>query len=183
MDNLFTVEGRLADMPDVQRTYMWELEIPGIGEIVKVKSAKPLPEELIIRCRSAQIPERGVEAITSSFGVMKQFFAGKPTFSNTLPVTFEETDDQLVFDVIQQWQQLLTDIRTGKSQVASKRGATRTIFLNQYKVNGDDMKYRYRFVNAWPQNRASAEVGYDSNDSVKYSVTFQFDYWDTVKTA
>jgi hypothetical protein len=180
-DQLFAIEGRLSDMADVQRTWQYELEIPNISEIIKVGSAKPLPEELLIRCRSVQLPERGNETIESYFGSMKQLFPGKPTMGNDLPITFEETTDQLVLETITAWQQLIMDIRTGKSHVAFKRAATRTIFLNMYAYDGSDLKYRIKFVNAWPRQRDSVPLEYNSNDSVKYNTTFAFDLWDLVK--
>ena len=47
-------------------------------------------EDLVIRAKTATIPGRTTEPITSEFIGMKQFFPGKPSFTNTFEVSIEE---------------------------------------------------------------------------------------------
>lgn len=180
----FTIEGRMKTMKDVQRTWMWELIIPAadLGLGVGVSN-----EDLIIRCRSAVIPGRGNDPITSNFVGMQQFFFGKPTFGgNTFAVTLEETQDQKVTNFLYAWQQKIFDIElnsntAGQSQVPNKRDAAKDIFLDCYAYDGGNLEKKFKFVNAWPTTVDPVTMDYTGNDSVKFSVTFQFDFWSLVK--
>lgn len=173
----FTIEGRLKQLKDIQRNWMWELVIPA-----EEVSDQAVSEDLIIRCRNAIIPGRSFEPIESNFAGMKQFFAGKPAFANTFAATFEETEDQKMHKFFYDWMQKIFDVNpnsptAGVSTGLVKRDLCRDIFLLEYKYNGDNLDKRIKFVNAWPQNIDDVTMDYTGNESVKYGITFQYDYW------
>ena len=74
----FTIENRMKKLPDIQRTWMWELLIPAIANVTGGIMGDV--DDLIIRVRSAVIPGRQIESMTSEFMGMKQYFPGKTTF-------------------------------------------------------------------------------------------------------
>jgi len=175
-----TIEGRAKQLPDIQRTWNWELMIPGIGNVTK--GIMKNDEDLIIRVRSAVIPSRGNEPIESNFMGMKQFFPGKPTFENSFAVTIEETENQIALKALTAWQDNTFDISPtsptgGSSSKLLKRQLTKDVFLLMYKYNHKIMEKKIHFYNAFIQNVDSVSLDYTDNSSVKYSVTFQFDFW------
>ena len=94
---IFHIEDRLKNQPDIIRSYAWEVIIPEIGSVSE--SAKD-SEDLVIRARITSIPSRGNEKIESNFVGMKQFFPGKPTFSNTISITFEEFESTYNSEIV-----------------------------------------------------------------------------------
>jgi len=140
-------------------------------------------DELVIRCRTAVLPQRGNEPIEAVFMGMKRYYPGKPVFSHTLAVTFEEFEDRKVSAALYAWQQDIFDIETnGASLVTGKGDIVRTATLQLYgydgePINGGD-KSKIEFHNAWVQDVAEVALDYAASDSVKYAVTFQYDRWE-----
>lgn len=181
----FHIDTRLGSLPDIQKTFMWELKIPNIsGIITSIKD----PEELTIRCRSVQIPSRGVDTHESEFRGMKQKYAMKPKFSHTLPVLFEEFEDQKMSKALYEWNNKIfdTDVKNtltaGGSKAVMKRniggmGYATDLYLYLYTYNKTKLEKSYRFYNAFPEDVSDVSLDYAGSDSVKYNVTFSFDYW------
>jgi len=180
----FTIEGRRKlDMPDVQRSWMWELLIPSIKDVTCGIMSDV--EDLIIRVRSAVIPSRGNESITSDFMGMKQFFPGKPTFGNTFAVEIEETEDQIVWKSLNAWNELIFNTNPnspmgGSSQKPMKRDVAKDVFLIMYAYNQRPLDKKVRFFNCFPQSVGDVTMSYTGNEQVKFSCTFQFDFWQAV---
>jgi len=175
----FSIEGRLKGLKDIQRNWLYELVIPDASTLTKGEASD---EDLIIRCRTAVIPGRGLDTAESNFAGMKQLFPMKPTFSNSFTVEMEETEDQKITKALYNWRQLMFDVDPGSptagvSTYAVKRDACKDIFLLMYRYNGASMEKKIKFVNAWPSNVEDVTMGYAANEAVKYSVTFTYDFW------
>jgi hypothetical protein len=183
----FTIEGRAGKIiGDVQRTWMWQLSFPGINNIVStngISLVKDLPEELTIRARNVSMPSRGVESIESVFMGMKQFFPGKPTFSNTVEVGFEESENQNVAKILYNWHQAIFDITKGHSNKLGKRPANSPtsyvtdMILSVGSYNGVLSDKIILFKNVYPENVSDVGMDYGNSESVKFGVTFKFDLW------
>jgi len=186
----FTIGHRTAALPDIQKDFMWQVLIPGISKVAP--SATLDLEDLLIRCRSVSIPGRTTEAIKSSFMGTEQFFAGRVTPGGTVTIEFEDTEDMLIASIFYEWQQAIFNINpkspltAGKSQRASKTGFpggdgyVLPISLLMYKYDGTLIDKSIMFHNAWVQGVSEVSLTYEGSSSVKYSVTFQFDYWTLV---
>jgi hypothetical protein len=178
----FTINGRAHKYPDIQRNFMWQLFIPGI--ISLAPSALLDAEDLLVRCRSISIPPRTNEPITSNFMGTRQFFPGKADpGGGTITVNFEDTEDMAIQRIFYEWEQNIFNINpaspltAGKSKRPLKRLLTRDMYLILYNYAGIPLLKQIRFHNAWVQNVSEASLAYDGNESVKYDVTFQYDYW------
>jgi hypothetical protein len=166
----FSISKNLANLPDIQRNYQFELWIPNIADLNL--------DAFRVRCRSAVIPQRGNENIPVHFMGMVQFYPGKPTFTNTFTANIEEFEDKVVAKSLYTWQQLIFDIETNGASLATKKSeVVRDIMLKMYKYNGNDLS-TITFFNAWPELVGDVNLEYTGNDSVKYPVTFRFDRWE-----
>ncbi|MFW6377456.1 MAG: hypothetical protein ACOCZ5_02305 [bacterium] len=177
----FTLESRAKKLPDIQRTWMYELEIPAIADVTNGIMGDV--EDLIIRTRSAVIPERGNQPITSEFMGMVQRFPGKPSFGDSFAVTIEETEDQIVHKGLTAWQNLIfnispTSISGGQSLRPLKRDVAKDVYLIMYKYNGKEMDKKIRFYNAFVQSVGEVSLAYSGNEAVQYSCQFAYDFWD-----
>lgn len=181
----FTVEGRLSTIDDLQRNFLFEIDIPNIkallGTIPNITSDDYV-ESLTIRTKTASIPARGNEEIESFFMGMKQFFPGRPTFANKLSLQLDETEDQFIFQVLTTWRNLIFDTRpdsatAGYSQKPNKRALSTSIILKQYRYDGVKLKNDIEFVNAWPSEVGDVELSMNGNEKVTFNTTFTFDFW------
>jgi hypothetical protein len=183
----FHIDKRLGNLPDPQKSFLWELKIPNLNGIVtSIKDT----EDLTIRCRSVSIPARGNETIESHFFGMKQKFASKPTFGQTLSVMFEEFEDQLISKALYEWNNKIfdtdrTSAQSGGSKAVMKRnlggtGYATDLYLYLYKFDKTKLEKSVRFFNAFPQDVSDISLDYAGGDSIKYNVTFSYDYWNLV---
>lgn len=216
MSGDFTIEGRMKQLPDIQRSWMWQLVFtPNSSLLNQILGLSPVNlrtavfnrfvlgddgvEALTLRCKSVSIPQRTTEVISSDWMGTTQYTQGRPRFGNTLSVEFEETEDQVITEFLYNWQQLIfditpalglgsvgTDLATGLQGGSSRqiqllgsrrRALSTTLYLDMYRYDGVKMKKRIKIINAWPQSVGDSSLSYGQNDSVKYNVTFQFDYW------
>jgi hypothetical protein len=188
-ENNFTITGRAfaAGFRDIQRTWLWTLTIVP-PKIIKVDSNR-----LMVHCRTATIPGRGTGMIQSNFGGMQQFFSGKPDFPHTFAVNIEENEDMFVRKFLYQWQEAIFAVsdkspNQGYSSVLSvptgqKQGlVAQSLELQLYKADGNNTDNKFRFINGVVQNIGDVALSYDDNASVKYDVTFQYDYYDMIKS-
>ena len=177
----FTIEGRMSEMADIQRNWMWNLLIPGIKSVAPQASAET--EDLIVRCRSFSIPPRSNTPTESDFMGMKQYFPGKPTVGGTIQATFEETEDMKIAQIFYEWQQRIfnispkPDISAGKSLGDKKRTLAKDIILAMYSYDGKELPKKIKFTNAWVQAVDAVTLDYSTGAAVQYTVTFQFDFW------
>jgi hypothetical protein len=190
MASNFTIEGRAGSViKDIQRTWMWEVSFPEIGNILKDTSIAKLGtggfgEELTVRAKSVAIPSRGVNMIESNFGAFKQWFPGKPTLDYTVTINFEESENGNLHSIMTEWQQMIFNLKSGHSKmVGGKRGVAGTSYVmpNMYltlkNYAGELREKMIIFKNVMPQMVGAVELSYDNDASTIFSVTFQFDLW------
>lgn len=182
------IEGRkIKGFSDIQRNYNYEITFQNASSLIPEWGVDG--ENVTLRVQSFSLPERGNEAIETNFGAMKQFHVGKPTFGNTVDLTFVETESQAVQRFINAWQQRMFDIRAGHGNFVKKRGIDGTgltsdgycdtAYITATTVGGVEEVNKYWFINIWPQNVGAVTIDYSqAGDAVKFPVTFQFDFWD-----
>lgn len=172
----FTIDGRVKNLPDIQKNYMFEVWIPSEG----FNSFSQ--EGLIIRAKTAIIPGRDFEQIETFFMGTKQLYPGKATFSNVLQVTFDEHEDQMITKALFEWQQKMFDYdpnsgTAGQQTVLGKTDYTKSIIVKMYRANGESLGKQVRFYNCWPKTIDDAQLDMQSSDKVQRSVSFAYDYW------
>jgi hypothetical protein len=167
---------------DVQRTYNWEVIIEkpaGLsGDFWE-------DDTLILRARSAMIPGSTITPIESTFMGMKQYFAGNSELEHVLAIEFEEFEDQKLGKLLNAWQRIIFDAQTDKlgegDTVASKADYIAPEFkLRMLKQDGEPMDEAIVFENCWLQNFASVQMAYGDASAVRYSCSFQWDYYKLV---
>lgn len=181
------IEGRrIKNFADIQKNYQFEVNFSKAHGLVNGWSE----EDVTLRARSFSLPQQGFEAIESNFGAMKQFFPGKPTFSNTTEIIFEETHSQGVQRFLNAWKKKIFDVTAGHSNYERKRGnggignaisdgICDLITITAFDNRNNPLDNKYFFYNAWLQNVNEVSLDYSqAGDAVKFNATFQFDFFD-----
>lgn len=180
--NIFTVQERMSHLPDVQKSYMFELYIPAFTDL-SADGQGVTDEDLIIRAKTATIPGRDHEMLESVFMGTKQYFVGKATYSSTLEVSFDEFEDQKMTKYFKAWQQRLFNQETGHMEVSTKSQYTKNIVLYLYKGDGTPLEKSIVFVNAWPKTTGDSALDMAGAEKVTRSATFQYDFWKLIDSA
>lgn len=167
---------------DVQRTYNWEVIVQEPAGLTG--SGFWEDDTLTLRARSATIPGSTVNTIQSDFMGMKQFFAGNSELEHVLNIEFEEFEDQKVGKLLNAWQRIIYDAQNDNNNgetVSDKSQYVSPEFkLRMLRQDGEPMDEAIIFENCWLQNFASVQMAYGDSSSVKYSCTFQWDYYKLV---
>lgn len=189
-EGLFIEGRRIRNFADVQRNFLYEITFKTAHTLV----TGWVEEDVTLRARSFSLPQRGNEPIESNFGAMKQFFPGKPTFGNTMQVSFEETESQGVQRFLFGWQQKIFDLNVGHAGFSRKRGGNSggassyinnipdsgvcdLVTIKAFRFNGEPLDNKYFLYNVWLQNVDDVNLDYSQNEAVKFNATFQFDFW------
>lgn len=174
------IVGRTSHLPDPQRDYNWNIFVPK-PNCVNVWD----PNGLTLRAQTASIPGKQIAAIETAFMGMKQYFSGNPQLDGTLAVEFLEFEDRNVDKWLRAWLEAIygtENALNGGHAIASaskKSEYAVDIVLTIKNQTGDDNQ-TIRFKNAWIQNVAAVSLSYPGGSAVKYSATFQYDYYETV---
>lgn len=153
------------------RTYLWE-----------VMFSNPIGggdrDVLMLRCQTANIPGRSVGEILVPFKQSAGIkFPGKLTVSHTWACTFIEGTDKKVFDALYAWDQAVIHdkLNIGGPDTAIKSD----IYLRLLDTKGS-VCLKIKLVGCYPQARDDVPVAYEDEDTIKYPVTFSYDYWEEV---
>ena len=149
-----------------QRNYLFDVLIPtpvGGGDF----------NTLQVRARSSQVPARSNEVINIPY---KQtaglFIAGKDHLEHTWQCTFMEGEDQLIWQAMSGWQQVIVDTQAGINN-----GDYQTdVYLTLTGTDGSNTM-SLKLKNAWVSNLGAVTLNYEQNGIVTYDVTFSFDYF------
>lgn len=175
----FHIEKRMAGLPDILRTYNWQVLIPGINSLPGLANIMT-QEDLMLRARAVAIPQRGIDKIESNFMAMKQYFPGRVNFSGNVSITFEELEDQKVLRAMNAWANVLVDtnIATGGAGLGTtKRAVSRDIFVQPSKFNGTKTDFCVKLYNCFPESMSDVSLSYDNSDKVSIDMTFSYDFW------
>ncbi len=162
----FGTDSLKANLTNPQRAYLWEVLIPA-----PVGSGST--ETFQIRAQSSQVPGRTNNPITIPYkqtaGVV---VAGKLSYDHTWTCTFIEGEDKRVYDAIYSWQQNIVNDVSGIG-VGDPLYKTDVYILLLTTAGGESL--RLKLKGAWVQSISPAELSYEGEDTIKYSITFAFD--------
>ena len=175
----FHIEKRLGSAPDILRNYNWEIHIPVLPAGI---TAIATDEDLILRARSVNLPGRTQTPIESYFRGMKQKFAGRADFTGVCSIQFEEMEDQIVYQTMYQWQNLMLDIDPssptgGIAKVSKKREVAKDLIIKMFTFDGKLAPVQVRLINAYPESIDEQNLDMTGNDSLKINVNFSMDFF------
>jgi hypothetical protein len=172
----FHIEGRLKHLPDPQRSFNWEIDImDGDSPLDTLKDVG----DLKFRVKSINTPQRNIETIDTWFYGLKQSIPGRTTFSNQVNMLIEEGEDQYVLRSIYDWMEKITSVnhKNPFGTLSSSKKISKNMYIRMLKYNGDYEPYALKLANVYPLSINDVPLDYMSNESLKYDVAFNFDYW------
>lgn len=178
----FTCEGRESSIiKDVQRSFMFQVSFPTIGYLVDPSLTSNIVEELTVRARSIAIPSRGIETAKTEFMGMSQLYPMKPSMTQTVAITFMESQNLNMFAILNDLLQKTFSYKTGHSTlVGPKRSAptsyAQDLHINLLKYDGTPATNKTMVCkNAFLTNVEDISLSFASNDVVQIGTTWSFD--------
>ncbi len=182
----FTIENRAGILPDVQKSWMFQVIIPEAFKVAPRSSMPFGPEDLLVRCQSITIPQTTIEELETLFMGTKQAFPGKKNNGGDAELTFYETEDQQMGRFFYEWQQRIfnldpdNNVRGGGSLFPIKRAATSSVIVQAFKYDKTPLPFQFKLYNCWPKNVSTPQFNWGASEAVSYSVTLRCDYWKLV---
>ena len=178
----FSTEGReAAIIKDVQRSFMWQVSMPTIGYLIDPSLATDIVEELRVRARTVSIPSRGIETAKTEFLGMTSNWPMKPSMTQTVAITFMESQGLNMFAILNDLLQKTFSYKTGHSSLLGPKRSAPTsyaqdIHINLLKYDGTAASDKTMVLkNAFLTNVEDISLSYASNDIVQIGTTWTFD--------
>lgn len=150
---------------EVARSYMFEILFPRpiVGDA----------ETLMLRGTASTLPERSLGKIHVAFkqsaGVN---FVGKIKYPQTLDITFLEGEDREILKTFYRWMNSIIDDKTFIGRPDFKIN----FYINLLNLE-DEVTDRYKVVGAWPEKLSGPPIDWNTEENIKYSVSFSYDKW------
>lgn len=164
----FTTDALKANLSNAQRTYLWEVIIPnplGGGD----------SEALTLRCQSASRPGRSFTPIHIDYKQGPGFnIPGRLRYSQSWNITVLEGEDAKMHDFFYGWMQNVVNDTSelGFGDAFIKRDIYFRLLSTQ---NEETLKLK--LMGAWPSAVPDTPVTMESENTIRYDITFSFDKW------
>lgn len=173
---IYHINNQLAAFGDIQTTYGFNVILyPPSG----IENASAFSDTGIIfsMVREVNIPGRSNQPIESFFHGMKQKFPGKEEFSGSFSINVEETANLDGLKALYEWKQKCFNVNQGVSNTLLKSGLVGTAIVQFLGRDEQAKSTSIKVWNVWPKDMPDISMSYENSASVKYQVTFEYDYW------
>lgn len=162
----------LRALPDYAQVTKWNLDfvtLPGVGPF-----GFPLSSILNLRAESIEIPK----TTNQKFEVMtrghKVLVPGIQDYGNSMTITFTETVDNVIFNFVKAWREMIWASRTGRS--FSKADIEATILLTLLD-NQDNARAKYTIYGCFLESEDFGSLDGSTSDAIKPSLTLSYDFY------
>jgi len=136
--------------------------------------------------RDIEFPGRQNGELTDEFQGWKTLYPGKMDFGNSITVDFAERQSGAILRTIQAWQEMINstspDNGRGSFQWTTDfKALCATLQVTMFTTDGRTGTYSGYFYNCWPTNRNPISLSMTSEDFVKPSIEFHFD-WSEIRS-
>lgn len=154
---------------DYQTVYQWNMifaSFPNIGSY-------PSTESLNLRCESADLPQQTNQKIDVNIRGHITHRPGQPNYAGTLVLTFVETVDNAVKNLINEWKEAIWETQTGVQ--GSFEDVQGSLILQQLDRQ-DSPVYEYTLIGVFLEDFALGTLS-SENEFQRPTVTISYDYY------
>lgn len=187
-NNMSVFTTKIKNLPDLAKSYLFQVQFQFDNkELADLLGA----EDLMLRAKTASIPQKSFSELTTEYMGSKLVYPGKATVDGDLSITFDEFQDMTISKTLHRWSNLMfnhaidDDIDasgiTGGAYSNYLKDYTATIIVDMYDstlTNKLPISYKFRF--AWPKEISSAELNMEGDSKVQRSVTFKYSTYEVI---
>ena len=152
-------------------TYQWNFVV--VSPPVAVPSF-PSSRQLNARAQSMAVPTKTNEKIQIRMKGHSVAQAGPDTFNSPLEVTFIETSDNTIFNMLRLWQEAVTQTNTGAH--GDKLDVEAIVEL-QLLARDDTPSQAFTMYGVFPESNAPAALGSEGGEVYTNAISFHYDYF------
>lgn len=157
---------------DYAQVTKWSLDfvtLPAVGAF-----GFPASEALNLRCESIELPKASNQKFEVMIRGQKTLHSGIMDYGNTVTMTFVETVDNTVFNLVKAWRELCWSSRQG--QAFPKRDLEATILLTLLD-NQDNARAKYTMYGCFYESDDFGTLDGSTSDAMRPSLTLSYDYY------
>ena len=162
---------QIRQMGSFVTTYQWNFNI-----ITPPSAIANFPALATInaRAQSSAVPSRTNEKIEINLKGHKVSQGGPITYNSPLSVTFVETSDNAIFNMIRLWTDAVTETNTGAH---GDKLAVEAVVDLQLLARDDTPLQSYLLFGVFPEANTPAELGSEGGDLFTNAIDFHYDYF------
>lgn len=134
----------------------------------------PSSRQLNARAQSSDTPTKTNEKIIVTMRGHRVAQAGPDTFNSPLNVTFIETSDNTIFNMLRQWQEVVTATNTGAH--GDKLDVEAVVELQLLSRN-DIASQAFTLFGVFPESSTPASLGSEGGEVYTNQIAFHYDYF------
>lgn len=152
-------------------TYQWNFNIIAPPTAV---SGFPAMSQINARAQSSTVPTRTNEKIEIGLKGHKVAQAGPDTYNSPLSVTFVETSDNTIFNMIRLWRDAITQTNTGAH---GEKLAVEAVVDLQLLARDDTPLQSFLLFGVFPEANTPSDLGSEGGELYTQAVDFHYDYF------
>jgi hypothetical protein len=163
---------QLRALPDYVKPTDWGVAFPVLPVVGALGGFAS--DDLNLRAETVSIPKPTSEIIEVMTKGHKTHQNGRTEISGSLPITFNDTVDNVIFNFVKAWREITKDFRTGKQ--FSKSEVEAVCVVTQYDANDNAIR-AYEFVGCIWETDDFGELDSATSDIMRPSLTLKYDYF------
>lgn len=164
---------QLRSLPDYAELTRWDLTFASIP--VAASGDFPLSDEINLRCESSTIPKSTNEKIEVRHKGLRVYQNGISLPDGQITLTFNETVDAKIKQMIKAWRDAVYDFKSGKG--GNKVDVVCNIILDQLNKE-DSAIWRYTLKGCFIEDYDLSTLDSSSSDIQRPSITISYDLLD-----
>jgi hypothetical protein len=163
---------QIRALPDFAQVTKWDLTfvtLPGVGAF-----GFPSSEDLAIRVESIEMPKATNQKFEVQLRGHKTMHSGILDYGNTMTITFAETVDNKIFNLVKAWRELVWGSRQGNSFSKSDLEATLLLTLLD---NQDVERAKYTIFGCFYEADDFGTLDGTTSDAIKPALTLSYDFY------
>lgn len=161
---------QLRGLPDFAENFRWDLsfiKFPNIG-------VYPGSEDLNIRCQTSTIPKSTNQKLKATIRNNYIYQPGVQEYDSQITLTFLETVDNTIKQMLQQWREACHNTNTGAA--GAKTDVEGTILLNLLNRQ-DEPIWSFTMIGCFLEDFDLGTLESEGADLVRPNVTLSYDYF------
>lgn len=161
----------VSQVVNPQMTFLWEVSFPRLPGGVDFTGIKFVAQ-------AAGIPPAAFETIERWYQGQSFRFPGRANYSGTITLTLEEQESADQIQRLDQWRNLMRDVRTGEAAVATIQEMKGDMILSPLNRQGQIGGVSFLLFGVYPEDIAGVDLQQDSNERLERTVTISYDFWE-----
>ena len=133
-----------------------------------------LSEQLNFRCESVELPKGSNQKFEVQVRGHKTFHPGIQDYGNVMTLVFTETVDNMIFNFVKAWRELVWESRQGRA--FSKSDVEATILITMLD-NQDNPRAKYTTFGCFYEADDFGTLDGSTSDAMRTSLTLSYDFY------